>query len=300
MTETLSSEFQPFTSQEARDRFLAHLEVLEQHWPVERKGRMVHTEFGRTFVRINGPADGRPVVLLPGGQSSSLVWRRLIGALSKSYRTYAIDAIYDEGHSVPTRPVRTISELCSWLDGVLDGLGLKDDIALAGQSYGCYASAEYALHASQRLSRLLWIAPVMIGAPISTEFVERMKPLVDGKRESLEAYCRWIMPCMASKHPDEFRRRIDEILLVRECYGRMFPPVRAPMMSDDDLRHIDIRTLQILGELDGATALPSEANKRVGALMPDIETVLVPSAGHDVVVAETDLVTDLVLQFLQR
>lgn len=298
MTETIPSEFRPFTSQEARDRFLAHIEMLEQYWPAEREGRMVPTAYGQTFVRINGPAGGRPVVLLPGGQSSSLVWRRLIGALSKDYRTYAIDAIYDEGRSVPTRPVRTVSELCSWLDSVLDALGLKDDIALAGQSYGCYASAEYALHAPQRLSRLLWIAPVMIGAPLSAEFIERLMPLADGKRESLEAYCRWIMPCMASKFPDEFNRRVDEILLVRECYGRVFPPVRAAVMSDDDLHRIGIPTLQILGDRDGATALPGEADKRVRDLMPDIETMLVQGAGHDVIVAETELVTAQVLRFL--
>ena len=153
--------FRPFTSQTARDRFLAHLEILEQSWPVEHEGTTVQTRYGETFVRSSGPVDAPPVVLLPGGQSTSLVWRRLIRPLSARFRTYALDAIYDEGRSVPTRSVREVDDLRSWLDDVLDGLDLTDGIVMGGQSYGCYAAAEYALHAQERLAKLVWIAPVI-------------------------------------------------------------------------------------------------------------------------------------------
>jgi pimeloyl-ACP methyl ester carboxylesterase len=238
------------------------------------------------------------MVLLPGGQSSSLIWRRLIGPLSTCFRTYALDAIYDEGRSVPTRPVRTVDDLRLWLDEVLDGLGLDSEITMAGQSYGCYASAEYALHAPQRLSKLVWIAPVMIGAPISKEFVDRLMLVADGKRDSLEEYCRWIMPSIAANYPKEFSRRIDEILLVRECYGRMFPPVRAAVMSDDDLQRIAIPTLYILGDQDGATGDKYKTIERIKSLMPHVETMLVRGAGHDIVAAETELLTERLFVFL--
>lgn len=293
-----SEDLRPFTSPEARRRFLAHIEMLERSWPVEYEGRMVRTDDGETFVRVSGPVGAPPVVLLPGGQSSSLVWRRLIAPLSASFRTFAVDAIYDEGRSVPARPVRKVEDLCSWLGAVLDELGLKDGITMAGQSYGCYVSAEYALQASERLHKLVWIAPVMIGAPLSQEFVDRLIPAADGQRESLAEYCRWIMPSVAAKHPEDFEQRIDEILLVRESYGRMIPPVRAAMMSDDDLQSIRIPTLCILGGSDGATADPRGALERIASLMPHVQTLLVPDAGHDVLVAETDLVTRHVLDFL--
>ncbi|WP_434130605.1 alpha/beta fold hydrolase [Methylocaldum sp. GT1BB] len=200
---------------------------------------------------------------------------------------------------MPTRPVRGVDDLRLWLDAVLDGLGLTNGIPMAGQSYGCYASAEYALHAPQRVSKLVWIAPVMIGAPIPQEFVARLMSVADGRRESLEEYCRWIMPSIAVKYPEEFDRRIDEILLVRESYGTMFPPVRAAVMSDEDLQRIEVPTLDILGECDGATADPHEAIERVESLMPHVETILVPRAGHDIVAAETELVTQRLLKFLQ-
>jgi pimeloyl-ACP methyl ester carboxylesterase len=138
----------------------------------------------------------------------------------------------------------------------------------------------------------------MIGAPISNEFVERVMLAADGKRESLEAFCRWVMPSIAANHPDEFSQRIDEILLARECYGRMFSPVRAAVMSDDDLRLIATPTVYILGEKDGATADPHKTIARVMSLMPHVETMLIPGAGHDVISSETELLIGRLLEFI--
>ena len=78
----------------------------------------------------------RGLVLLPGGLSSSLVWRRLIAPLAGRLRTYALDAIYDVGRSVPARPVKDIDDLVGWLDGVLDQLGLDGSVHLMGLSFG--------------------------------------------------------------------------------------------------------------------------------------------------------------------
>jgi pimeloyl-ACP methyl ester carboxylesterase len=298
MPGTMLDGFRPFTSREARDRFLAHLDILDRRWPIEHDDRMVRTPYGETFVRTGGPGDGPPLVLLPGGQSSSLVWCRLIEPLSARFRTYALDAIYDEGRSVPTRPVRDIDDLRSWLDAVLDGLGLTRDVAMAGQSYGCYASAEYALHAPQRLRKLAWIAPVMLGSPVSREFMERLIRVADGRRESLEEFCHWTMPSISAHHPGEFDRRVDEILLARECYGSIFPPARAPVMSDEDLRRIATPTIHILGDRDVATSDPRGAGGRVRSLMPRVETMLVAGAGHDIVASDTEVVAERLLRFL--
>lgn len=298
MSHATTDSFAPFTSPEARNRFLAHIEALERSWPVRFEGAMLRTDDGETFVRVSGPADAPPIVLLPGGQSSSLIWRRLIEPLSARFRTYAVDAIYDVGRSVPSRPMQDIGSLRSWLDDLLDGLGLTGTVTMAGQSYGCYASAEYVLHAPNRIHKLVWIAPVMIGAPLSREFVNRLKPAADGRRESLAEYCRWVMPSMAARFPEEFERRVDELLLIRETYGLMIPPVRAAVMADEDIQSIQAPTLYILGDSDGATADPWAAIERIESLMPHVQTLLVPGAAHDVVVAATDLVTERVMDFL--
>jgi len=293
----MSDKFTPFRSKVSRSKFLSYLDSLESSWPVQYEGNSVPTTVGETFVRSSGPEDAPPVVVLPGGQSNTLVWRRLNAPLSTHKRIFVVDAIYDQGRSVPTQPVRNADELRQWLDEVFDGLGLDKGITMVGQSYGCYASAEYALHAQERLSKLIWIAPVMIGAPIAKEFVERLRLVADGSRESLQAFCRWIMPSLASNYPDNFNQRIDEILLVRECYNEPIPPVRAAVMSDDDLRQITTPTFYILGEKDGATDDTRKAIERVASLMPQVETLLVPNAGHDLVASHTELVIERLLNF---
>ncbi len=106
------------------------------------------------------------------------------------------------------------------------------------------------------------------------------------------------MPSMAARFPEEFERRVDEILLIRETYGLMIPPVRAAVMSDEDIQSIQAPTLYILGDSDGATADPRAAIERIESLMPHVQTLLVPGAAHDVVVAATDLVTERVMDFL--
>lgn len=300
MPEEKAQEFRPFTSQEARDRYLAHYEALERSWPVDFETRTVHTDHGETFLRISGPIGAPPLVLLPGGQSSSLVWRRLIAPLSACFRTYALDSIYDQGRSIPVRPMKEIAELTSWLDGVLDALGLTDGVNMMGMSYGAYGAAEYALHAPRRLRKVVWLSPVMIAAPISQEFVDRLLPCASGAREPLEAFCRWAMPSLAASDPRGFDDRVDEILLVRESYGPMRPPVRGLVLPEDELKSLQVPALYILGEHDGATENPREVLGRVSTLVPGIETMLVPGAGHDAVVAQPGPIADRVLRFLAQ
>ena len=78
----------------------------------------------------------------------------------------------------------------------------------------------------------------------------------------------------------------------------MIPPVRGPVLSDNELSSIDVPALYILGEHDGATENPHEVLARIGVVAPRIETMLVPGAGHDAVVAQPELIADRVLQFL--
>lgn len=293
-----TQELYPFASKEARERYLAHYDAMERSWPIDFETRTVRTDHGETFLRISGPADAPPLVLLPGGLSTSLVWKRLIEPLSTRFRTYALDSIHDQGRSIPARPMKDVAELTAWLDDVLDALGLTDGINLMGMSYGAYAAAEYALHAPRRLRKVVWLAPVMVAAPISQEFVDRLRQCAGPERGPLEAFCRWVMPSIAATNEQEIEDRVDEILLTRECYGMVMPPVRGAVLPEAELSGIGVPALYILGERDGATENPREVIARIGAVAPRIETMLVPGAGHDAIAAEPGLIADRVLRFL--
>ena len=84
----------PFKSEKAKARYLTFYDTEAKKWPVDSEIRTVDTSYGQTFLRIDGPAGGQPIVLLPGLSASSLMWRPNIEALSEHYRTYALDNIY--------------------------------------------------------------------------------------------------------------------------------------------------------------------------------------------------------------
>jgi pimeloyl-ACP methyl ester carboxylesterase len=300
MTEAKSPEFRPFASSEARERYLANYAVKEKSWPVEFEAKTVESDAGETFVRISGPVGGAPpLVLLPGGQSSSLVWQRLIAPLSNRCRTYALDAIYDAGRSVPRRPMQKVSDLTAWLDDVLDALHLSESINMMGLSYGAYVAAEYALHAPQRLSKVVWLSPAMIVAPISHEFISRLQPGNEPARTRLTAFVRWLMPGVTALGEQEVEKHVGELMLIRDSYVPMLPVARSnQVLSDDELRNIDLPVLYLVGEHDGVCDDPRQAVARVNTVAPKIQTLLIPGAGHDAIVSHSQVVAQAVLQFL--
>lgn len=110
-------------------------------------------------MHVCGPDDGTPVVLLHGGGATSTVWFANAEALAGTHRAFAPDAVGGPGRSVPAGVgVRSPADLMRWLDAVLDGLGLRRD-ALVGHSYGGWTALSYAVHATERVTRLVLLDP---------------------------------------------------------------------------------------------------------------------------------------------
>lgn len=227
-----TSTYQAFRSKTARERYLAYYEKAESVWPVASEFIEVPTPLGVTFVRATGPADARPLVLLPAGNSTSQGWYPLIGGLSSRFRTYAVDAIYDVGRSVPSADVRGGAAAVRWLDGLADTLGLDEPFGLAGISIGASVTAEYGLHAPQRVSRACWISPASVAGPVSRAFIWRALTCIVPLRSSYESYVRWMMPDLA-KRTSEFDDLVDGLLLARACYGAA-PRVNPRELTDGE------------------------------------------------------------------
>jgi len=132
----LINEYHPFRSEAAKKEYLEYYDTKSKEWPIESEERMVSTLYGQTFVRISGPKNAPPIVLLPGGGTSSLMWKNNIVALSKNYRTYALDDIYDWGRSIYTKRMGCPEYITKWLDELFTALELEDSINLIGASYG--------------------------------------------------------------------------------------------------------------------------------------------------------------------
>lgn len=82
------TEYNPFKSLESKEKFLRVYDEESKAWPVQSESRMINTSY--THVRISGPLDTPPLVLLHGMNSNSLMWLPNIQELSKNYRTYEL------------------------------------------------------------------------------------------------------------------------------------------------------------------------------------------------------------------
>lgn len=140
---SVSAVYYPYRSAAARDLCLAACDSrAAKEWSVASEERVVPTSYGETFVRISGQEGAPPIVLLPGGFETSLMWGPYIQALSESHRTYAVDQIGDIGRSTCTKPARSSQDLLVWLDELFDALKLGEGIDLVGVSYGGWLTAQ--------------------------------------------------------------------------------------------------------------------------------------------------------------
>ena len=288
----------PFKSAEARERYLAYYDEHAKAWPLESERRTEHTDDGDTFMLVSGPPDAPPLVLLPAGRTNSLCWTPIVKALSKDFRTYAVDAIYDDGRSVNAQPVKTTDDATGWLDRLFDALGLESGINLMGVSFGGWLSAEYLLHAPERLAKVVWISPAGVTLPLSGQFLGRSMLCLIPSEWTYRWVTKWIMADAAENEPQFFEDAVEEMALSEKCFKfRMWPGGGPRKLTDEELVGIETPVLYVVGENERICD-PEAAVSRVNAVAPQIETAVIAGAGHDALWVQPDAVRERVLQFL--
>ena len=119
------------------------------------ENRMITTERGAFHVRLQGPADGAPVVLLHGWPESSYCWQGVAAHLPDNYRLIMPD-LRGLGDSERTLDdsAYTKQSLAADMLGLLDELGVET-FALVGHDWGGATAQEMALAAPERVQRLV-------------------------------------------------------------------------------------------------------------------------------------------------
>ncbi|MFD7032783.1 alpha/beta fold hydrolase [Streptomyces sp. NPDC059917] len=187
-----------------RTAFRAAYEEALRRWPGAEGGavagsevidvRSLATPYGSTRVNSIGPRGALPLVLLPGGGTSSLVWGECLRAgLARERRVHAVDLVGEPGLSTPAegRPLRTVEDLVAWLDAVLDGLG-EEVVELGGYSYGGWIAAHYAARRPERLRRLVLLDPTQVFAGLRPGYVARALPmLLRPTPERIRSFLAW-------------------------------------------------------------------------------------------------------------
>jgi len=124
-------------------------------------------------VSVDGPDDGRPVVLLHGFPQSGLCWSRVVPALTAAgLRTIAPD---QRGYSPGARPAVTSAyssaALVGDVVGLLDALGLPS-VDLVGHDWGGWVAWQVAICHPDRVRSLVAVSlphPVAMSTAMATD-----------------------------------------------------------------------------------------------------------------------------------
>ncbi len=283
----------PFRSEDAKRAYLSWYDERAERWPVESEQRLVETSFGKTFVRVSGPEDGQPLVLLPGDSENSLSWIPQIAAFSAQYR------IFDNGRSVYSRSIENPGDFVAWLDELLGELRLES-VNLVAHSYGGWISSIYALAHQDRLRKLVLIAPsgTVLRPPIGL-IVRALLYYFLPFHFITRRYLYWYAP--DSVREEKSRKVIDEMIeeevLAKRCFKRR-KFVAPTVLTDDEWGRLTVPTLYLVGENE-VTYSSEKAINRLAEVAPQVQTAVAAGADHHLAMAKPEWVNGKILDFLR-
>lgn len=301
----MQTSYFPFRSLPTQHQYLSHYDATVAKWPVPYEEQFINTSYGKTHVRISGPVDAPALVLLHGAGTCALQWLGNIAALSAHYRTYAIDGLINIGclgKSIPAQHqhISNDSDAVQWIDECFDDLALSDDTVLLGASHGGWLASRYALQRPQRIEKLILIAPAGFVLPFSKAYFARSILLALLPIKSVyQSFFKWSLKHLAQQQPALLDMIIDDFRLSASCFEKINPKTlpNLDVLSDETLANFTVPTQFIIGE-DDVLYDAQRATERLNRLSSTIKTVMIPNAGHDVLLVEPDSVHQHILDFL--
>jgi pimeloyl-ACP methyl ester carboxylesterase len=293
--------YHPFRSEKAKQRYLSFYDLHAEKWPVESETLMVDTSYGQTFVRISGPVDAPPLVLMHGANATSLSWIPNIEGLSQNYRTYAVDSIYDIGRSVFTKIFKAPHEFVDWMDELFSALELGDNINLMGLSYGGWLTSQYALEHPERIDKIVLLAPAATVLQLGPGFLKPALISILPHRHFVKKGVYPILEDLFNK--DETTREFAEYWVDHLDLGlRSFKPkmlVSPTVLTDADWKRFTMPVLFLVGENEKIYS-PGKAVERLNSVAPQIKTEIILGAGHDLSAVQAEIVNQKILDFLEK
>jgi len=155
-----------FKNDRARTHYMSVYQSAMAGLPPFSESLDVPTSLGTVRAyRFDGPESGPPVVVLPGRNASTPMWRGNIPALLEHRTVIGIDLLGEAGMSVQDKPITGPDDEARWLDEALAGLGLGK-AHLMGVSIGGWTAVNYAVRRPGRAASLVLLDPVFTFAPI--------------------------------------------------------------------------------------------------------------------------------------
>ncbi|GAA3410092.1 3-oxoadipate enol-lactonase [Streptosporangium vulgare] len=223
------------------------------------------------YHEIEGPADGRPLVLAGSLGTTLEMWDPQMEALTGHFRVVRFD---HRGHGrSPATGKCSIADLAGDVLDLLDLLGLPR-VSFAGLSLGGMVGMWLAAHAPERIDRLaLLCTSAKLGTPES--WAERAGAVREAGTASIAetAMARWFTPSFTGREP--YVTMLGGISA--EGYAACCEAVGA-MDLRPELPLISAPTLVLAGADDPAT--PPEHAERIAEGIAGSRLVVLPGAAH--------------------
>lgn len=294
-----SSPYHPFKSAEAKIEYLTLYDKRAKFWPVDSVVLKIQTTQGKTFVRMSGLGNNKPMILLHGAGGNSLQWMSNIKALSKDYRVYAIDIMFAQGRSIPSQPFTDVKDYVNWLDEVLFQISPEQKVNLVGLSYGGWITSQYVKTFPEKLDKAVLLAPAGVVAPLSTEFIVRAVSVALPTKFFAQQFMQWLAEDTykgSSKQQQLVREHIDEAYLAVRSFHSS-PLIYPNVFTDQELQELAVPLLFLVGENEKIYSA-SNALERLHNVAPYIQTQLIKGAGHDLTMVQAKQINELILKFL--
>ena len=227
-----------------------------------------------------------PVVLLVHGSGPGVSawanWRLTVPALAERFTVIAPDVV---GFGFTDRPPGFDHSLDSWrrhLLGFADALGL-DSFSLVGNSFGGALALSMAVHAPERVERLVLMGACGVSFPI-TEGLDRVwgyEPSLSEMRALLDVFA--FDPAFATDELARLRYEASMRPGVQESFSAMFPAPRqrwvdALATPEDRIASLPHRTLVVHGRDD--RVIPVDNALRLLDLIDDAQLHVFGRCGH--------------------
>ena len=299
--ENFDSSYHPFKSEQAKEEYLKLYDERVKKWPVISETKMVDTSYGQTFVRISGPDNATPLVLMHGVGGNSLQWISNVESLSKHYKVFAVDSVYDNGRSIYSKNMTSADDYVKWLDELFDELELGNSINIAGLSYGGWVTAQYALRFPDRLNKIILLAPVGTVTQLSPGWIIRAISVAIPFKYFTQNFMYWLAKDTINSGAEGralIEEHVDESFLAIRSF-KTKKMVNPTVLTDNELQSLNVPILFIVGENEKIYS-PQEVIKRLNKVAPQIKTEFIMNAGHDLTMVQAETVNNLMLEFLNQ
>jgi pimeloyl-ACP methyl ester carboxylesterase/small basic protein len=279
-----------YKSPQVKARFMEIYDAKMKEWPVPYESLYVDTSYGQVHVIVSGPEDAPPMLLLHASGVPAWSWKYNVEQLSQCYRTYAIDLVGDAGrseyHSLDNR-MRDGRDEAELYAEISDQLGVGQAYVV-GASEGGFIGTQYALHAPERVEKLVLLGPM--GYSGATQSVFRIMFAQFFPLKSIqESTFRWAFsddPKLGQEFGEWFRLIMTGLKPVKV----------APLpLKPEQRQRIQVPVLMVLGKRDNLVGDPAKATALVQDI-PDIR-IEVLDTGHLVGAEQPQQVNTLILEF---